>query len=78
MLFNPYELTCREKEILVMLGLGFSDGEIADKTNVQTGTVKGYVHRLLGRVGVKNRTQLAIAAYQLGMVCPYDIDLWLD
>ena len=73
-----YDLTIREKEILVLLGLGFSDGEIADKTNVRPGTIKGYVHRLLGRVGVRNRTQLAIAAYQMGMVCPYEIDLWMD
>ncbi|WP_314621417.1 response regulator transcription factor [Streptomyces stackebrandtii] len=61
-------LTGREREVVALLGAGLSNQEIADRMYVVEGTVKAHVSAVLGRLGLRNRVQLAILAYEAGMV----------
>lgn len=61
-------LTDREREVLTLLGSGLSNADIAARLFVVEGTVKAYVSTILGRLGVKNRVQAAIIAYEAGLV----------
>ncbi|TDU84508.1 LuxR family two component transcriptional regulator [Kribbella voronezhensis] len=62
------ELTPREREVLALVGAGLSNAEIAGRLYLVEGTVKAYVSAVLGRLGVKNRVQAAIIAYEAGLV----------
>jgi DNA-binding NarL/FixJ family response regulator len=70
-----HDLTPAELAVLRLISQGYGDNEIAEDACLVVGTVKGYVSRMLSRWGLKNRTQLAIVAYQLGLVNPYDLDV---
>src|SRR5690606_23755079 len=61
-------LTEREREVLALLGAGLSNAEIARRLHIVEGTVKAYVSAILGRLGVRNRVQAAIIAYEAGLV----------
>ncbi|MEV0089864.1 response regulator transcription factor [Saccharopolyspora sp. NPDC050642] len=61
-------LSDREREVLALVGAGLSNAEIARRLHVVEGTVKAYVSAVLGRLGVKNRVQAAILAYEAGLV----------
>jgi DNA-binding NarL/FixJ family response regulator len=61
-------LTPREREVLALVGAGLSNAEIAGKLYLVEGTVKAYVSTVLTRLGVKNRVQAAIIAYEAGLV----------
>jgi len=54
------QLTNREKEVLRLIGRGLSNMEIASALFIVEGTVKNYVSSLLGKLGVRDRTQLAL------------------
>ncbi|WP_414940206.1 response regulator [Amycolatopsis sp. cmx-11-51] len=62
------KLTPREQEVLALLGSGLSNADIAGKLFVVEGTVKAYVSTILNRLGVRNRVQAAITAYEAGLV----------
>ncbi|MEU8825995.1 response regulator transcription factor [Streptomyces sp. NPDC048636] len=62
------ELTGREREVLALVGAGLSNAEIARRLHLVEGTVKAYVSQVLARLGVKNRVQAAILAYEAGLV----------
>jgi DNA-binding NarL/FixJ family response regulator len=62
------ELTGREREVLVLIGAGLSNVEIARRLHVVEGTVKSYVSAVLARLGVRNRVQAAIVAYEAGLL----------
>jgi DNA-binding NarL/FixJ family response regulator len=62
------ELTPRELEVLGLVGAGLSNAEIAGRLYLVEGTVKAYVSAVLLRLGVKNRVQAAIVAYEAGLV----------
>lgn len=51
-----------------LVGAGLSNAEIARRLFLVEGTVKSYVSTILGRLGVKNRVQAAILAYEAGLV----------
>ncbi|SHF69448.1 response regulator [Streptoalloteichus hindustanus] len=62
------QLTDREREVLVLLGSGMSNGQIARRLHLVEGTVKAHVSTILSRLGVRNRVQAAIVAHEAGLV----------
>jgi DNA-binding NarL/FixJ family response regulator len=62
------ELTDREREVLVLVACGLSNAELAATLHVTLPTAKTHVSRLLAKLGARDRTQLAIAAYEAGIV----------
>lgn len=61
-------LSPREREVLALLGAGLSNAEIGERLFLVEGTVKAYVSAVLSRLGVKNRVQAAVLAYEAGLV----------
>lgn len=64
------ELTEREFEVLIALSQGLSNKEVGEKLCVTEKTVKTHVSNVLGKLGVKSRTQAALYAWQTGLVKP--------
>jgi DNA-binding NarL/FixJ family response regulator len=63
-------LTEREYQILVAIGQGWSNGEIAARLVLSESTVKTHVGRVLAKIGARDRIQAVILAYDLGLVRP--------
>lgn len=63
-------LTEREREILVAIGKGWTNGEIATRFVVSESTVKTHVGRVLAKIGARDRIQAVILAYDLGLAGP--------
>jgi two-component system response regulator DevR len=61
-------LSGRELEILLEMTRGSTDREIAQKLFLSTSTVKSHIHSMLGKIGVKNRTQAVAYILQNGMM----------
>ncbi|GAB3854880.1 response regulator transcription factor [Micromonospora andamanensis] len=63
-------LTDREREILVAIGHGLTNGEIAQRFTLSESTVKTHVGRVLAKIGARDRVQAVILAYDLRLTRP--------
>jgi DNA-binding CsgD family transcriptional regulator len=59
-------LTTREREVLALIARGYSNAAIAETFVISEGTVKTHVKRVLAKLGLRDRTQAAIYAYETG------------
>ena len=67
-------LTDREREIVALVALGLSNSDIAGRLFLSPLTVKTHVNRAMSKLGVRDRAQLVVIAYQTGLVRAGDPD----
>jgi DNA-binding NarL/FixJ family response regulator len=60
-------LTPREKDVLILIGQGASNREIAERLYLSEGTIKNHVTSILSRTGLRDRTQAALLAQSIGI-----------
>ncbi|SDM25549.1 response regulator [Actinomyces ruminicola] len=63
-------LTPRQREVLTLIARGMSNTEIEEELGITRATRRSHVTALLSRLGARDRAQLVIAAYELGLVRP--------
>jgi DNA-binding CsgD family transcriptional regulator len=67
---NPYGLTNRQLEILLLLAEGLRNPEIADRLSTTPKTVEHHVSDVLAKLNVRSRAEAVRVAYQLGIASP--------
>ncbi|MGG8409816.1 response regulator transcription factor, partial [Streptomyces sp. 12297] len=64
------ELTPRELEVWRLMAAGLDNAEIADAMAISVSTVKNHITSVFGKLGVRDRVQAVIAAYETGLAGP--------
>jgi DNA-binding NarL/FixJ family response regulator len=64
------ELSAREREVMALVGHGLTNSEIAERLVVSPATAKTHVSRAMVKLGVRDRAQLVVLAYEAGLVVP--------
>ena len=62
------ELTDRENEVLEQIAFGFSNKEISDNLLISEPTVENHIHHIYTKLGISNRAQAVVQAFQLEIV----------
>jgi DNA-binding NarL/FixJ family response regulator len=63
-------LSEREREVVRLIAAGLSNAEIASSLYLSEATIKSHITRILARIGLRDRTQIAVYAYEHGIVRP--------
>ncbi|MFI6740620.1 response regulator [Nonomuraea sp. NPDC050451] len=64
------QLTPRELDVLRLLATGLSNAELADQLSLSVATVKTHVARILAKLGLRDRVQAVVVAYETGLISP--------
>lgn len=63
-------LTQREREVLILIGRGLTNDELADRLVISRATVKTHIAHLLDKLAARDRAQLVITTYESGLIRP--------